>query len=151
MSANAATIAETLLIVEALSIVKVSTRVRCAAKVLSITRIVGFVPTLAFVCMTIPEEIDEHDDINICYEWHPWDPNDSGYKNVYIRVVHQNHDGGLLTSVEFNHAHVILKKHRFSNRYGYPRQHTIRDPGVVNFLRKSNFWVARICNVPNFN
>ena len=73
------------------------------------------------LCMTIPEEIDEHDDIDICYDWHPWDLGDSRYDNIYIRVVHRNPDGGLLTSVEFNHAHVILKKHGVSSRYGYPR------------------------------
>ena len=103
------------------------------------------------MCMTIPEEIDEHDDIDICYDWHPWDPSDSRYDNVYIRVVHRNPDGGLLTSAEFNHAHVTLKKHGVSSRYGYSRHCTVWDPGVANCLRTSNFWAVRICNVLNFN
>lgn len=50
------------------------------------------------ICLNyeFPEEIDEHDDLDVFYDWHLWDPSDSVDDNIYIRVAQQKFDGNVV-------------------------------------------------------
>ena len=88
------------------------------------------------------EEVGVHDPIKVLdqstykfYNWLPWDLGGFGHSIVYFRVAQQRLDGGLLISIEFNYAHMILKRHGVSNSYSYPRPHLVWDPGVCGLLQ----------------
>ena len=101
------------------------------------------------ICMCDPMKVLDQSSYKF-YDWLPWDPGGFGHSIVYIKVAQWSPDGGLLISVEFNYAHVILKKYGLSNKYSYLRHHMVWDPRVANCLRTSNLWAARICHVPRF-
>jgi hypothetical protein len=103
------------------------------------------------VFVPILEEIVELEGVKDFMGWRHWDPSDSKHGNYYIRVEQQKLDGELLFSLPSKR--MVMLQLEGSSGYSYQCPRLVWNPGVsmMNCLRTSNLWAARICNVPIFN
>lgn len=94
--------------------------------------------------------------IDVFDYWFQRDLGNSGHENNYIRVEQWKLEGDLLFSLTSMCMHVVMLRHG-DFKYDYQCSRLVWDPGslqwanrlMMDCLRESNLWVARICNVPN--